>query len=221
MENERIHIGGFQIARILYDFVNGEVLPGTNIDVDSFWLGAVTIIEEFSARNRRLLQKRDDLQAKIDAWHRAHPHGYKDIATYKAFLLDIGYLSFEKDNDKFHISTTNVDEEIARKAGPQLVVPLMNARFALNAANARWGSLYDALYGTDAISESDGCERTHQYNLKRGEKVVVFTRRFLDQAIPLVNGLSHRNAVKYSIFEKALQVSDDWGSGLERGNTCE
>lgn len=209
MENERVRIGDLQIARVLYDFVNSEVLPGTNVDADSFWLGAVTIIEEFSAKNRRLLQRRDDLQAQIDEWHRAHPHGYEDIATYKAFLLDIGYLSSESENEKFQISTTNVDEEIARKAGPQLVVPLMNARFALNAANARWGSLYDALYGTDAISESDGCERTHQYNLRRGEKVVAFTRRFLDQAVPLINGLSHSNAGKYSIFEEALQVRND------------
>ena len=150
MDDEPVLVGGSQIARMLYDFVNDEVLPGTNTTDEWFWAGAETISEAFLAKNRLLLQKRDDLQAKVDEWHRSHPHGYKEIANYKAFLLDIGYWLPDKEHEKISISTTNVDDEIARKAGPQLVVPLMNARFAQNAANGRWGSLYDALYGTNA-----------------------------------------------------------------------
>ena len=208
MDNERVLIGGLQVARVLYHFVNDEVLPDTKIDATWFWSGAETILEAFSAKNRLLLQKRDDLQAQIDEWHRSHPHGHKEMPIYKAFLLDIGYLLPNNERETIQISATNVDDDIARKAGPQLVVPLMNARFALNAANARWGSLYDALYGTDVISESDGCQRTLQYNPKRGDQVIAFARRFLDQAIPLSNGLSHSNTIKYSIFQGTLQVSD-------------
>jgi malate synthase len=206
MTNERVRIGDLQITKILFDFVNQEVLPDININQDAFWSGVESILTEFSPENHKLLQKRDYLQTKIDEWHCNHPGKHTDLAVYKAFLLDIGYLSSRNDSENIQISTTNIDDEIAIHAGPQLVVPLMNARFTLNAANARWGSLYDALYGTDVISENDGCERTTKYNKKRGEKVIAFTRKFLDQSIPLINGLSHADVTNYSIENGALKV---------------
>jgi malate synthase len=206
MTNERVLIGNLQIVKILFDFVNQEVLPGTNINQDTFWSGAESIITDLSPENRKLLQTRDTLQAKIDEWHRTHPGKHTDIVAYKNFLYDIGYLSPRYHDENFQIDTMNVDDEIAIQAGPQLVVPLMNARFTLNAANARWGSLYDALYGTDVISESDGCERTIKYNKKRGEKVIAFTRKFLDQSVPLINDASHADAVKYHVENGELKV---------------
>jgi len=200
---ERVQIRSLQIDRILYDFVNEEVLPGTNIDQNEYWLGVESIINDLTPENHRLLQKRNELQSKIDEWHRNHQGNSFDIEAYKTFLYDIGYLTSRTNNAQHfpQIDTTNVDEEISLRAAPQLVVPLMNARFTLNAANARWGSLYDALYGTDAIPESDGCQRTKEYNEKRGEKVIAFTRQFLDQSIPLANHCSHSNVLKYSIDE--------------------
>lgn len=208
MTNERIKIGNIQIVKILFDFINQEVLPGTNINQDQFWLGFESIINEFSSENQKLLQKRNDLQNKIDEWHRKNQGKHTDIDTYKSFLFDIGYLvPRNNSSDNFQINTNNVDDEIAIQAAPQLVVPLMNARFTLNAANARWGSLYDALYGTDVISENDGCQKTKEYNQKRGEKVITFTRQFLDQSIPLANHNSHNNVIKYSIENKELQVN--------------
>ncbi|CAF3678481.1 unnamed protein product [Adineta steineri] len=206
MANERVKVGGLYISKVLFNFVNQEVVPGTNINTFSFWTGVQAIINEFAPANRALLQKRDDLQAKIDEWHRTYKGKHNDIAAYKSFLFQIGYLCPRNDADNFQISTNNVDDEIAKQAGPQLVVPLMNARFTLNAANARWGSLYDALYGTDAISENDGCEKTNKYNKKRGDKVIAFTRKFLDETVPLSNGLSHSNAKKYSIENGELKV---------------
>lgn len=207
MTNERVVVEGFHISKNLFDFVNQEVIPGTNITPYAFWFGAQKIITEFTSENRDLLQKRDDLQNKIDDWHREHKGKHNDIAAYKSFLFDIGYLTPRSGADSFQITTKNVDKEIAVLAGPQLVVPLMNARFTLNAANARWGSLYDALYGTDAIPETDGCEKTTKYNKKRGDKVIAFTRKFLDQTVPLANGLSHANAKKYSVENDELKVS--------------
>jgi malate synthase len=207
MANERVTVGGIYISKNLFRFVNEEVIPGTNIRPFSFWAGAQKIITELAPDNQALLQKRDDLQAKIDEWHRTHKGKHNDIAAYKSFLFEIGYLTPRSGADNFQISTRNVDDEVAIRAGPQLVVPLMNARFTLNAANSRWGSLYDALYGTDAIPENDGCEKTNKYNKKRGDKVIAFTRKFLDQNVPLANGWSHTNAKKYSIETGELKVS--------------
>ncbi|CAF1117035.1 unnamed protein product [Rotaria sordida] len=207
MTNERVRTENLQIAKILFDFVNQEVLPDTSINQDTFWSGVESIITELSPENRRLLQKRDSLQAKIDEWHRTHQGKHTDLAAYKAFLFDIGYLLPRNNDENFQINTTNIDDEIAIQAAPQLVVPLMNTRFVLNATNARWGSLYDALYSTDVISESDGCERTKEYNKKRAEKVIAFTRQFLDQSIPLANNFSHVDAMKYSIESGELKIT--------------
>ncbi|CAF1120066.1 unnamed protein product [Rotaria sordida] len=207
MASGRVRIGALQVSKVLYNFVNQEVVPGTNINPYSFWNGVQTIISEFGPINRALLKKRDDLQVKIDEWHRTHKGQHNDIAAYKAFLYKIGYLYPRNNTDNFQINTSNVDDEIAIQTGPQLVVPLMNARFTLNAANARWGSLYDALYGTDVIPENDGCEKTTTYNKKRGDKVIAYTRKFLDQYIPLANNLSHVNAKKYSVEAGELKVT--------------
>ncbi|CAF2364695.1 unnamed protein product [Rotaria sp. Silwood2] len=207
MANGRVRVGALQISKVLFNFVNQEVVPGININPSSFWTGVHPIISEFAPINRSLLKKRDDLQARIDEWHRTRKGKHNDIAAHKAFLYEIGYLCPQNTADNFQINTSNVDDEIAVQAGPQLVVPLMNARFTLNATNARWGSLYDALYGTDAISEDDGCEKTEKYNKKRGDKVIAFTRKFLDQYVPLANGLSHTNAKKYSVEAGQLKVT--------------
>lgn len=207
MANNRISIAGISIAKNLFDFVNHEVIPQTDIDPHVFWMGVQKILAELAPENSALLRKRDDLQAKIDQWHRTQQGKHQDIAAYKSFLFDIGYLTPRSGADNFQITTNNVDNEIALRAGPQLVVPLMNARFTLNAANARWGSLYDALYGTDAIPETDGCEKTEKYNKKRGDKVIAFTRKFLDQTFPLTRNASHAQAKKYSIEASGLKVT--------------
>jgi malate synthase len=183
---DRIAIDGLRIARELYDFVNNEAMPGTGVKAEEFWSGFSNIVHDLAPKNRALLKKRDDIQEKIDAWHRKHP-GPVDLKDYKAFLKDIGYLVDE--GPDFKVSTRNVDREIAQVAGPQLVVPVMNARFSLNAANARWGSLYDALYGTDAISDADGAERGKTFNPKRGAKVIAWVRNFLDEVAPLRGAL--------------------------------
>ena len=206
--NARTQMGRLQVSKILFDFVNREAIPGTNVKPNIFWSGVESIIAEFSPDNRALLEKRNYLQAQIEQWHRTNRGQSHDLAAYKTFLHDIGYLSPQNMKDSFQISTTNVDAEIATQAGPQLVVPLMNARFTLNAANARWGSLYDALYGTDVISESDGCERTSKYNRKRGEKVIAFARQFLDRTVPLAQGVSHVDARKYTVNKQGIKVRD-------------
>lgn len=198
----RTEVNGLQVATELYDFVNNEVLPGTGVAVDSFWSSFAAIISDLAPRNRELLAKRDAIQAKLDAWYRDHREGY-DFAEYKAFLTEIGYLVEE--GPDFKITTDNVDPEMATMAGPQLVVPVSNARFALNAANARWGSLYDALYGTDAISTDDGAEISKAYNPKRGAKVIAFGRNFLDDSAPLASG-SHADVSSYSIVDGALHA---------------
>ena len=210
---EHVHVGGLQVAKVLFDFVNNEAIPGTGLDADQFWAGADKVIHDLAPKNKALLAKRDDLQARIDAWHQAQAGKAHDAVAYKAFLQDIGYLQPEAAD--FQATTQNVDDEIARMAGPQLVVPVMNARFALNASNARWGSLYDALYGTDAISEADGAEKGKGYNKVRGDKVIAFARAFLDEAAPLAQG-SHVDSTAYAIVGGALQVTlkDGTNTGL-------
>jgi len=179
---ERVAINGLQVAKSLYDFANNEALPGTGVDAETFWLKLSEIVHALAPKNRELLKVRDELQAKIDAWHKENG-APSDLVAYETFLREIGYL--REEGPEFQVSTTDVDDEIAVIAGPQLVVPVMNARYALNAANARWGSLYDALYGTDAISEADGAEKGQGYNPKRGGKVIAWARNFLDQSAPL------------------------------------
>ena len=210
---EHVQVGGLQVAKVLYDFVNDEAIPGTGIVAEQFWAGAEEIIHDLAPKNKALLAKRDALQAQIDAWHQARKGQALDAAGYKSFLQEIGYLLPPADD--FQATTQNVDEEIARMAGPQLVVPVMNARFALNASNARWGSLYDALYGTDAISDEGGAEKGKGYNTLRGNKVIAFGRAFLDQAAPLENG-SHVDASAYRIEGGKLSVALKGGtaSGL-------
>ncbi|GAA1906019.1 malate synthase G [Williamsia serinedens] len=181
---ERVTVGGVQVATVLHDFITSEALPGTGVDADAFWDGVGRLITDLAPRNRELLAVRDDLQSKIDDWH--HENGEIDPGAYKAFLQEIGYLVPVPED--FQIGTENVDTEITSTAGPQLVVPVLNARFALNASNARWGSLYDALYGTDAIPETDGAEKGTSYNKVRGDKVIAYAKDFLDGAVPLESG---------------------------------
>ena len=206
---ERVQVGGLQVAKVLYDFVNNEAIPGTGLTAEQFWEGATQVLKDLAPKNRALLEKRDALQAQIDEWHLARKGQAHDADAYKAFLQDIGYLLPEAAD--FQASTQNVDDEIARMAGPQLVVPVTNARFALNAANARWGSLYDALYGTDVISEEDGAEKGKAYNPVRGEKVIAYARDFLDTSAPLAAG-SHADATGYRIEQGKLLVSLKGGS---------
>ncbi|MCP2050630.1 UNVERIFIED_ORG: malate synthase [Pseudomonas fluorescens] len=206
---EHVQVGGLQVAKVLFDFVNNEAIPGTGITADQFWAGADKVIHDLAPKNKALLAKRDDFQARIDTWHQTHAGQAHDPVAYKAFLQDIGYLLPEAAD--FQASTQNVDDEIARMAGPQLVVPVMNARFALNASNARWGSLYDALYGTDAISEADGAEKGKGYNKVRGDKVIAFARAFLDEAAPLTAG-SHVDSTGYKMVDGKLIVSLKGGS---------
>ncbi len=201
---ERTTIGRLSIENDLFKFISEEALPGSGVDPDAFWAGFDAIVHDLAPKNRELLAVREGLQAKLDAWHKENPGKHSDIDGYKAFLTEIGYL--EAEGPDFSVTTSNVDDEIAHVAGPQLVVPVMNARYALNAANARWGSLYDALYGTDAISEDGGAERAGGYNPARGAKVIGWARAFLDEVAPLKDG-SHANSTGYTISEGALQVA--------------
>ena len=212
---DRIEIDGLKIARELYDFVVAEALPGIGLDAAAFWAGVSAIAHDLAPRNRALLATRDDMQAKIDAWHRANG-APSDLAAYKAFLSEIGYLLPE--GEAFAVTTQNVDPEIATVAGPQLVVPVMNARYALNAANARWGSLYDALYGTDAIPETDGAEKGKGYNPTRGAKVIAWARRFLDGSAPL-DRASWSDAKGFDVAHGRLVVTllDGTMTGLRDG----
>jgi len=204
MSDDRIKKGGLQVARVLHELIEQRVLPGTGVESEKFWSGVEAILGEFASRNRALLVKRDELQASIDAWHRERAGQALDAAAYKAFLEDIGYLLPEPAD--FKVSSQNVDDEIAVQAGPQLVVPVMNARYALNAANARWGSLYDALYGTDVISEDDGATRAGGYNPVRGAKVIAYAKAFLDEAARLAEG-SHADAESYAVVDGKLQLT--------------
>ncbi|MEY4953186.1 MAG: hypothetical protein RL299_1610 [Pseudomonadota bacterium] len=183
---ERVSVHGLQVARELHDFISQQALPGTGVEPEKFWSGFAALAAALMPQNRALLAHRDKLQAAIDAWHRENPERPIDPLDYTAFLREIGYLVPE--GNDFQIGTQNVDPEIATMAGPQLVVPLTNARFALNAVNARWGSLYDALYGTDAISQDGDLAPGKGYNQKRGDRVIAFAREFLDQSVPLAVG---------------------------------
>jgi len=192
----RTPVHRLQVATPLYQFVNEQVLPGTGLDSAQFWAGFDAIVADLAPKNIALLAERDRLQTELDAWHQAHPGPIADMPAYRAFLEKIGYLVPPPQGTQ--ATTANVDAELAQQAGPQLVVPILNARYALNAANARWGSLYDALYGTDAISEADGAEKAGGYNPVRGGKVIAFARQFLDNAAPLAEG-SHADATGYSV----------------------
>ena len=208
-----VSVDELKVDQGLYDFINKEAIPDTGVQAQAFWKGFAALVRTLAPRNAALLRKRDELQAKIDSWHRQNPGPGFDHAKYKAFLSEIGYLVAE--GAPFAVSTANVDAEIAHLAGPQLVVPVSNARYALNAANARWGSLYDALYGTDAIPET-GAARGAKYNPQRGAQVITFARNFLDQNFALANG-SHRDAVSYQVADGGLEVvlKDGRTAGLQ------
>ncbi|MCV7238794.1 malate synthase G [Mycolicibacterium celeriflavum] len=210
---DRVTVGNLRVAQVLYDFVNNEALPGTGIDPDTFWSGVDKVVADLTPKNDELLARRDELQARIDKWHRQRVIEPLDPEAYKAFLTEIGYLLPEPDD--FTITTAGVDDEITTTAGPQLVVPILNARFALNAANARWGSLYDALYGTDVISEEDGAEKGGSYNQVRGDKVIAYARRFLDGAAPLASGSwSDATGLKIDDGQLLVELGDEESVGL-------
>ncbi len=214
--SEYVKKGNLQVASVLYEFIESKALPGSGVESGQFWADFETLIDDLKPENKTLLEKRDEIQQKIDEWYRDNPKDY-DFDKYKAFLTDLGYL--EEETADFKVSTKGVDDEIAVQAGPQLVVPVDNARYALNAANARWGSLYDALYGTDAISEEDGAEVGSSYNPVRGEKVIAFAKNFLDEKAPLAEG-SHKNAQKYAVRDGKLSVTLEGGkeTGLKDGS---
>ncbi|HEY1608781.1 MAG TPA: malate synthase G, partial [Paraburkholderia sp.] len=199
---------GLKVDEGLARFIETEALPGTGVDAGAFWRGFSALVHDLAPRNRALLAERDRLQRELDDWHRAHPGPVRDLHAYRQYLAQIGYLAAAP----AHVAATtaNVDSEIAAQAGPQLVVPLSNARYALNAANARWGSLYDALYGTDALPEDNGATRDAKYNPVRGERVIAYARDVLDRAAPLANG-SHHDATGYTVKDGALSVAT--GSG--------
>ena len=206
---ERTTRHGLQVATSLDNFINDQVLPGTGVDSDTFWTGFDAIVSDLAPKNIALLAERDRLQTELDTWHKANPGPIADMPAYRAFLEGIGYLVPQPAT--VAITTANVDAELAVQAGPQLVVPILNARYALNAANSRWGSLYDALYGTDAIPETDGAEKGQGYNPVRGAKVIAFARNFLDQSAPLASG-SHKDATGYSIEDGQLVIAMENGS---------
>jgi malate synthase len=215
--SERIETGGLKIDAELYTLVKDEIVPGTGVDVDALWEGFGKIVSDLAPKNRALLEKRDAIQAQIDTWHAERKGQGLDAVAYKAFLQEIGYL--QPEGDHFQVLTTNVDPEVAKVAGPQLVVPVDNARYCLNAANARWGSLYDAFYGTDVIAETGGAKKTGGYNPVRGEKVVAKAQAFLDETVPLISG-SYATATGFSLGEvggkKVLIVTVDGEStGLQ------
>ena len=206
MTHKRIHQNNLDIDSLLYDLVNNEILPGAGIDSQAFWSGLHDIIDLYRPRNRQVLRKREDFQKQLDEWHQSHP-GPVDFTKYQTFLQKIGYL--HNAGDPFEVITENVDDEVAKIAGPQLVVPIDNARYALNAANARWNSLYDAVYSSDIVSEENGCARGIRYNPARGARVISYTKDFLDQAVPLANA-SHANVVNYRVQDEDLvaQMAD-------------
>jgi malate synthase len=199
----RTTVHGLQVATELYRFIEDKVLPGTGVDSAAFWSGFDAIVSELAPKNAALLAERDRLQSELDTWHKANPGPIRDMAAYRGFLEQIGYLVPPPAGAK--ATTANVDAELALQAGPQLVVPILNARYSLNAANARWGSLYDALYGTDVIPEAGGAEKGKGYNPARGAKVIAFARKFLDDCAPLAGG-SHQDATGYKVEGGKLAV---------------
>ncbi len=207
--SERVDVAGLRVAKELHAFVENEVLPGLAIASGDFWRGLASVLEAFTPRNKTLLAVRDDLQRQIDQWHQVRAGQPIDAEQYEAFLKSIGYLLPEVED--FEITTQNVDPEIATIAGPQLVVPIMNARFALNAANARWGSLFDALYGTDVIEESPGYEKGRSYNEKRGERVIAYASEVLDRYAPL-KGTRHSSVLGYRIEDRQLVADCEAGA---------
>ncbi|WP_373745923.1 malate synthase G [Neisseria dentiae] len=204
---------GLQVDNHLYQFVEEVLAKHPNVESAAFWQGLTDLVRQFAPRNRALLEKRDRIQAEIDAWHKQNPGAVKDEASYQAFLKGLGYLVDAP--AEFKIATANVDRELSEQAGPQLVVPINNARYALNAANARWGNLYDALYGTDAIDQSGDLAPGKGYNPKRGDAVIAFAREFLDSSIPLAQG-SHKDVAAYTVSEGRLKakLNDGSESGL-------
>jgi malate synthase len=214
MTTPRTPVHGLQVATELFDFINGQVLPGSGVASETFWKGFDAIVADLAPKNAALLAERDRLQTELDTWHKANPGPVRDMVAYRKFLETIGYLV--PTPKKFKASTKNVDDELAVQAGPQLVVPILNARYALNAANARWGSLYDALYGTDVISEDKGCQKAGKkggYNPKRGAKVIEYARHVLDRCVPLKKG-SHLGSTSYKINKAGELVV-----GLAEGGT--
>ncbi|QHJ01514.1 malate synthase G [Xylophilus rhododendri] len=210
---ERIASHRLQVATPLYRFIEDRVLPATGVDSAAFWQGFDAIVHDLAPRNAALLAERDRLQLELDAWHKAHPGPIADMPAYRAFLEKIGYLLPQPEGVR--ATTANVDAELAQQAGPQLVVPILNARYALNAANARWGSLYDALYGTDAIPEDDGAGKSGGYNPVRGARVIAFARKFLDESVPLA-GASYADVTAYSVQGATLQLKTASGTtGLQ------
>ncbi|WP_311224022.1 MULTISPECIES: malate synthase G [unclassified Acidovorax] len=211
---DRTTAHGLQVATSLHRFIDESVLPGTGVDAAAFWQGFGELVRELAPKNIALLAERDRLQTELDTWHQANPGPIQNMVAYRAFLEKIGYLVPQPAD--VQATTANVDDELATQAGPQLVVPILNARYALNAANARWGSLYDALYGTDAIAEDDGAEKGKGYNPVRGTKVIAFAREVLDQAAPLASG-SHKEAAAYRVEGGQLVVERQDGdtTGLQ------
>src|SRR5471032_3154694 len=202
--SQMIKRNGLQVAAELSQYVDEEALSGTGIDSEAFWKGFDALVHDLAPKNRALLAERDRLQTELDQWHKANPGPVRDLKAYRAFLEGIGYIV--PAISAVQATTQNVDTEIAEQAGPQLVVPLSNQRYALNAANARWGSLYDALYGTDAIPDSNGAEKQAAFNPVRGAAVIAYARKFLDQAAPLANG-SHAEATHYGVEGGKLVVT--------------
>ena len=198
-----IQIGNLQVAEQLLQFINESVLPESGVEQGAFWVGFDQLIHDLSPKNKTLLARRDELQEAIHQYHKEN-QGNLNFEEYKVFLQEIGYL--EPSVEPFKVETENVDEEVAFQAGPQLVVPVSNARYAINAANARWGSLYDALYGTDVISDQDGAEAGKAYNPIRGNKVIDFAKNFLDQSAALKNA-SHKEVTSYTVVDGVLQVT--------------
>ncbi|MBC7716487.1 MAG: malate synthase G, partial [Pseudorhodobacter sp.] len=205
----RTTVLSLSVDAALKSFIDEKVLPGTGVSVKNFWLGFDALVRDLAPKNAALLAERERLQAELDAWHRAHPGPIKKMAAYRAFLTQIGYLVPVPANVK--VTTKNVDAELALQAGPQLVVPITNARYALNAANARWGSLYDALYGTDVLSEENGAHKRGPYNPVRGAKVIEYARHVLDRCAPLKKG-SHVNSTGYRVEGGALLVTLQGGA---------
>lgn len=203
MVTNYVQVGNLQVAEVLFQFINEQVLPNSGVEQTAFWDGFDKLVHELAPENKALLAQRDALQVQINEWHKGNKGNFQ-FADYKAFLEEIGYV--EPKAEDFQVETENVDAEIAYQAGPQLVVPVSNARYAINAANARWGSFYDALYGTDVISDEDGTEAGKGYNPIRGNKVIDYAKKFLDQAAPL-KAASHKDAITYKIAESKLVIT--------------